>query len=119
MSKPSKTLAFLAYLLSILGWLYVLLFHRKDELAFYHARQSMMLTLLAIVTPAVWIVVGWALAWIPLVGPLTAASLFSLTIAIYIFLAVAWIVGMIYALQAKMKPLPIVGGWTERLLPEA
>jgi uncharacterized membrane protein len=115
-NKPSKTLAFLAYLLSILGWLYVLLFHKKDKFAVYHARQSMTLTILAVVAPAVWALVAWILTWIPLAGSFVAATLFSLVIAVYVLLAVVWIMGMVYALQDKMEPLPMVGGWTERLL---
>jgi uncharacterized membrane protein len=115
-NKPSKHLAFLAYLLSIPGWLYVLLFHRKDKFAVYHAKQSMMLTIFALAAPAAWAVAAWVLTWIPLAGSFVGAALFSLVIAAYFFLGVAWILGMVYALQAKMKPLPMIGGWTERLL---
>lgn len=115
MNKPKRTFAFLAYLLSILGWLYVLLFRRKDKLAVYHARQSLGLTILAVGGPLVWAGAAWVLSWIPLVGPVLAAALFSLIILTYIVLIVAWIVGMVYALQAKVKPVPVVGGWAERL----
>jgi uncharacterized membrane protein len=51
----------------------------------------------------------------PLAGLIVAAALFSLVIGIYIFVGVAWIVGMVCARQAKMKPLPVIGGWAERL----
>jgi uncharacterized membrane protein len=110
-----KTPAFLAYLLSILGWLYVLLFQREDKLAVYHAKQSLVLTLTAIGALVVWALGTWILCWIPLVGPLLAAATFALVILLYLFLGVAWIIGMVYALQTKMKPLPIVGGWAERM----
>jgi len=115
-NKPSKHLAFLAYLLSILGWLYVLLFRRNDKFAVYHARQSMTLTIFALAAPAAWAIVAWALTWIPLAGPLVGATLFSLVIAAYVFLGATWVMGMVYALQAKMNPLPLIGGWAERLL---
>jgi uncharacterized membrane protein len=113
--KPNKSLAFLAYLLSIVGCLYVLFFHRKEKFAVYHAKQSMMLAIVAVIAPVIWIVVAWGLVWIPLAGPLVAAALFSLVIATYLLLAVAWIIGMVYARQAQMKPLPVIGGWAERL----
>ena len=116
MNKPSKHLAFLAYLLSIPGWFYVLLFRRNDKFAVYHARQSMTLTIFALAAPAAWAVVAWVLTWIPLAGSFVGVTLFSLVIAAYVFLGVAWILGMVYALQAKMKPLPVIGGWAERLL---
>lgn len=115
MSKPQRHLAFLAYLLSILGWLYVLLFHRKDEFAAYHAKQSLGLTIIAVGTPAVWAVVAWIVSWLPLAGPTIAAASFSLVIVTYVVLIVSWITGMVYALQTKMKPVPVVGGWAERI----
>jgi uncharacterized membrane protein len=114
-SKQSKTLAFLAYLLSILGWLYVLLFQRRDRLAVYHAKQSLGLTLAALAAPVVWALGAWILSWIPLAGPLVAGAAFSLVILTYAFLGGAWITGMVYALQAKTKPLPLVGRWMERI----
>ncbi|HIQ04464.1 MAG TPA: hypothetical protein EYH31_02070 [Anaerolineae bacterium] len=73
-----------------------------------------MLTILAVGVPAVWAVLSWVVSWIPY-GFLLAAALFSLVIATYIVLAVCWVVGMVYALQAKAKPVPIVGGWAQRL----
>ena len=115
MSKQNRTLAFLAYLLSVLGWLYVLLFQREDELAVYHAKQSLALTLVAIGSFVVWLLGSYLLSWVPLVGPLLAAATFSQVILVYLFLVVAWIMGMVYALQARMQPLPLVGNWAERI----
>jgi uncharacterized membrane protein len=114
-SKQSRTLAFLAYLLSILGWLYVLLFQRKDKLALYHAKQSLLLTLVVVGSVAVWLLASWVLSWVPLVGPLLAAALFSQVILIGIFVIALWILGMVSALQTRTRPLPIVGKWAERI----
>lgn len=115
MSKPGRNVAFLAYLLPIVGWLYVLLFYKKDEFAVYHAKQSMMLTMTAVGAPAAWAVVAWIVSWLPLAGPIISVALFALVIPIYIFLAATWVIGMVYALQAKMKPVPVLGGWAERI----
>lgn len=115
MSKPGRNVAFLAYLLPIVGWLYVLLFRKKDEFAVYHAKQSMMLTVTAVGAPAAWAIVAWIVSWLPLAGPIIAAALFALVMLAYTFLAATWIIGMVYALQAKMKPVPVVGGWAERI----
>lgn len=115
MSKQERTLAFLAYLLSVLGWLYVLLFGREDKLAVYHAKQSLGLTLVSVGVVIVWAVGAWIISWIPLVGPLIAAASFALVILAYVFLGAAWIIGMVYALQAKTKALPLVGKWVERI----
>ncbi len=115
MSKPKRYPAFLTYLLPILGWLYVLLFQRRDKFAVYHAKQALALTLTALGVPVAWAVVAWAMAWFPLVGPVVAAALFALVILTYVLLVVIWIIGMVYALRAKMKPIPIIGGWAERI----
>ena len=115
MAKPNIYLAFLAYLLSVLGWLYVFIFHRKDEFALYHAKQSLALTLAVIGAPVLWIVVGWIVSWIPYIGFILAVSLFALLMALYFALVFAWIVGMVNALQAKRAPIPVVGRWAERI----
>ncbi len=113
--RKQKMLAFLAYLFSILGWLYVLFFQRDDKLAVYHAKQSLVLALVAGGSFVLWVLGSWVLCWIPLVGPLLAAVAFAQVILLYIFLSVTWIIGMVYALQAKIKPLPFVGRWAEQL----
>lgn len=115
MNEPKRHYAFLAYFVPILGWLYVLLFQKKDKFAVYHAKQSIMLTIMVLVAPVVWGAVAWILTWIPLAGAIIAAALFALVILTYIFLAAVWVIGMAYALQAKIKPLPVVGGWAERI----
>jgi len=114
MSKPQRHAAFLAYLLPIAGWLYVFLLHRKDRFAMYHARQAIALTIAAAGMPVVWVVVAWIVSWLPLAGPIIAVALFALVIFTYIFLAVIWVTGMIYALRAKLKPIPMLGGWVGR-----
>ena len=115
MNGPKRHLAFIAYLVPVLGWLCVLFFQKKDGFAVYHAKQAMMLTITAVVTPLIWAVAAWILVWIPLGGGVLAASLFALVILAYLSLVVTWIVGMINALQAKAKPLPVVGQWAERI----
>jgi uncharacterized membrane protein len=112
---PKRQLAFIAYLVPVLGWLYGLLFERRDEFVLYHAKQAMMLTVTAVAAPVAWAVAAWILAWIPLVGSVLAASLFALVVLTYLYLAVIWIVGMVNALQAEARPLPVVGGWAERI----
>ena len=114
MSKQ-RVLAFLAYLLSVFGALYVLLFQREDKLAVFHARQSLGIALAAVGSVVVWLLGAWVISWIPLVGPLLAAAAFSQVILLGMFLVVVWILGMVYALQAKMRPLPLVRKLVERI----
>ncbi len=54
-------------------------------------------------------------ALIPFVGPIIVVALFALVIAVHLLLLASWLVGMVYAWQAKFKPVPVVGGWAEQL----
>ena len=110
----SRTLAIVAYLLSLPGALVVLLARRDDTFAVYHARQSLAIAIAAIVTPLAWVVVAWVCAWIPLVGALIGLSLFALVIAAYVGLAVSWVAGMAFALRGLARPVPLVGARATR-----
>lgn len=107
--------ALLAYLLLAIGWVYVLVFRKHDELAVYHTRQSIMLIIAAVGAFVIWAVLGWIVMAIPLIGPIVTASTFSLIVALYMGLAISWVVGIVYTLQAKTKPIPFVGRWAEQL----
>lgn len=116
MKEPSRHAAFLAYLLPILGWLYVFLFHRDNEFAVFHAKQSVTLTVVIILVPILWAVLAWAMFWIPTVGGILAASSFTLVMMVFIAAFFVWIVGMVNAARARLVPLPIFGGLVARYL---
>jgi uncharacterized membrane protein len=113
--RSSQILAFIAYALWIVGWFIVMIFGRRDRFAAYHARQSLALSLAVIIAPLLWLVVGWGVAWIPLVGPVLWAASFSLVIGLAVLALIAWIYGMIHAARAQVKPLPFFGDWARRL----
>jgi uncharacterized membrane protein len=113
--RSSQAFAFLAYALLIFGWLIVMLVARNDRFAVYHAKQSLVLSLAVILAPLVWLVLGWLVAWIPSVGVVVSAAMFSLVIGLYIVAAIAWVYGMIHAARAQLRPLPFFGDWTDRL----
>lgn len=116
MSRSQRILAFLAYLLSPVGCLIVLLFGRRDRFAVYHMKQSLALLLFLIGVTAAWGVLVWLSVWGPLLFGITMAA-FSVVIAAYVFALVLWVLGMSNALRARTSPLPIVGGWAKRLPP--
>jgi uncharacterized membrane protein len=115
-STSQRILAFLAYLLSVAGWLLVLLFGRRDRFAVFHMKQSVALLLFILVVTAGWFLFTWLTAWVPFLFILGAGS-FSIVMAAYAFAAIAWLIGMSNALRARMVPLPIVGAWASRLPP--
>ena len=114
MNTSSRLPAVLAYLLPILGWLYVFFFQRKNSLALYHLRQAIGLVLFLVVTLVAWAVVGWLLAWIPYLSILSIA-LFALVVGVYLYGIVAWLLGIYNALCARQSPLPLFGQWASRL----
>jgi uncharacterized membrane protein len=115
-SKSQRVLAFLAYLLLVIGWIIVLLFGRRSRFAVYHMKQSIALVLYLLVVSIGWAMFMWLSAWIPSLFVVGVSS-FSIVIAAIIFGVVAWIIGMSNALGARMRPLPIVGAWAKRLPP--
>jgi uncharacterized membrane protein len=115
MKTSNKILAFLSYLLFVPGWLFVLIFRRKDEHAKRHARQSLMINLFAFLLLAIWFVITWLVIWIPIAGPILAWFFFALVIAILIYLMIAWVMGMLRSFNPDAKPLPLVGNWALKL----
>ena len=114
MNRPSRLPAVLTYLIPVIGWLYVIFFHRKNSLAVYHLKQSIGLVLFLIVTTTGWAAVGWVMAWIPYLAVLSIA-LFAIVIVAYIYGGVAWILGLSNALRDRPVPLPLFGEWANRL----
>ena len=114
MNRSSRLPAVLAYLLPVLGWLYVFVFERRNSFALYHLRQAIGLVVFLVVILVAWGVVGWLLAWIPYLGILSIA-LFALVVSAYIYGIVAWLIGIFNALSDRESPLPLFGRWASRL----
>jgi uncharacterized membrane protein len=115
MTITNKIFAFLSYLLLVPGWLFVLLFRRKDEHARFHARQSLVLNVFVLLLFLAWFVITWLTIAIPIAGPLFAWFMFAIVIAFISSALYAWLVGMVQAFQSSRKPLPIVGKWAQKL----
>ncbi len=113
MNTSSRIPAALAYV-PLLGWLYVLFLARKNLLAIYHLKQSVGLFLFLIAATAAWAAVAWLTAWIPFMFILGIA-LFGIAIGAYLYGLVAWVLGLINALNARLAPLPLFGEWASRL----
>lgn len=114
MSTNSRIKAFLAYLFLAVGGIVVLLVSRKDRFAVFHARQSIILTIVAVLAPAIWLLCAYVATLIPTVGAVIAMASFTFVIAVYLALIVAWISGMVYALRAEWKQTPFFGGMASR-----
>jgi len=113
-STSDRFFAFLTYPLLVVGWLLVLIFGRGSRLARFHVKQSVGLWLFALGVTLGWAAAGWVLAWIPYMAAVSAA-LFSLVAAAWLFAIILWLMGMVNALRGRLAPLPIIGGWANRL----
>jgi len=99
--EEGKIFAFLAYLLSIIGFLIVLLAKKDNKFAMYHAKQSLVLFIVYIV--------GWIiLAFIPFLG-------WALLPIWWILMLIFTIIGIVNALTGKEKPLPIMGKYAKKI----
>jgi uncharacterized membrane protein len=117
MNDASKNrLAILAYVIPILGPIYLLFFTKRDNyFLIYHARQMLALALMVVAMPVLWVVVAYPISWIPVAGPMVSVSLFGLVILTWIVAAVIWAVGLVQAIGNRLKPLPLVWQLSERI----
>ena len=107
METPDRLSAFLAYI-PVIGWLYVILVKRQNSLSMFHLRQSIGLFIFLGATFAAWVAVTWIISWIPF-GFMVGTALFTLVMTVYIFGIIAWVSGIVYALQGRMALLPLIG----------
>jgi len=91
-----KLFAFLAYLLSIVGFIIVLVAKKDNKFAMFHAKQSLVLFF------------GWVIAGIVMFSPIPFLHALIYGI-LYLLLLILWIMGIVYALTGQEKQLPVVG----------
>lgn len=105
----------LAWLLPILGWLWLWLQHRDDQRARQALRESLALWLAIIGALIAWALFAWLVTWLPFVGPLIALASFSLVLVAWLLCAVLWLTGLQRALRSDSRPLPLLGRIVQRL----
>ncbi|MEI6144504.1 MAG: hypothetical protein WCG99_01865 [Candidatus Berkelbacteria bacterium] len=94
MTIKQKLIAFMSYLGVLL--FFPLNFFKKDEFAHYHAKQGVVMFILAIAVAFTF--------WIPVAG--------------WVFLLaylVIWVTGIINVFTGKSEPVPVVGRIAERI----
>jgi uncharacterized membrane protein len=89
----AKLVAILSYI-TIIGWVIALVINsnNRSSLGSFHLRQALIL-----------IIAGVVLSWIPVLGWIVG-------IIIFVF----WIMGLIYAIQGKEKPIPLIGEYAQK-----
>lgn len=110
-----RLFAMLAYALPLLGGIIGLAADRANPLTRTHAQQSIAAILTLVLSFVVWAAVGYLVGLIPIVGPIVAISLFSLVIAMFIFLAANWIIGLAVAMRGQERTIPFANRLVKRL----
>ncbi len=106
-AAEDRTVAILSYL-TLIGFVVAIVLHssKPTRLGAFHLRQTLGVIIAGLVLGVSLTVVGFILAFIPVVGPL-------LMMLIWISLSVAglgaWIFGIITAVQGQEKPIPVIG----------
>jgi len=101
--KDDSTIyAFLATILSIIGFIIAIVVKKDDKYVMYYAKHSLVIFIIGCVGG----ILSRILSWIPIIG-----SIISFGIFIVVFLA--WILSWIYALSGKQKTIPIITDWAK------
>ena len=96
--KDDSTIyAFLATILSIIGFIIAIVAKRDDKYVMYYAKHSLVIFIIGCVGG----VLGAIINWIPIIGPI-------INFGIFIIVFLAWILSWIYALSGKQKTIPII-----------
>lgn len=106
-ATEDKTVAIVSYL-TLIGFIIALIMHssNKTQIGAYHLRQSLGLMISFIVVWIGMMIVGMILAFIPVIGWITATLLWLAFAGAMIGLMV---MGVIAAVNGQQKPLPLVG----------
>jgi len=108
-----KTIAIVSYL-TFIGWIIAIVMHSSNKTAIgaYHIRQSLGLWCFSIALYIVLFIVQIALLAIaPVIGIIFSFLWFIIWIGILVF----WIMGLVNAINGNAKPIPLIGGLSEKI----
>ncbi len=111
----SRLFAVLAYILPVIGGVIALIADGENRLTRAHARQSIGAVLALILAFFAWAAGGYVLSLIPIAGPILAIALFSLVIAMAVFLAANWLFSLAMALRGAERTIPFANRIVLRL----
>ena len=95
-NRTSKTFAFLAVFLWIIGVVIALIFKRNDPYVMHYAKQSLVITIVLIIAISgiVLLPLMWVVLWISII--------------------VLWVLAWLYALSGEERDIPILGEYARR-----
>lgn len=104
MQEPGKTRAIIAHI-TLIGWIIALVQNGSDknEDASFYIRQMLGLIILSIGVQ----IVGFILAFIPILGWLCILAAWAAVVG-------AWIYSLVSAINGKKEPTPFIGGYFQQ-----
>ncbi len=105
-TTEDKTVAIVAYL-TLIGFIAAAIINsnKKTRLGAYHLRQMLGFIIAGIGAG----ICAMILCLIPIIGWLCA-------LALYLFMFVCWILGLVAAINGKTTPMPIIGSTIQKML---
>lgn len=112
-----KTVGIVAYM-TLIGWIIALVMNgdkQGEEKSFnaFHIRQMLGLIIFSFGGSIVFMILGFILVFVPIVGPIL---LLLLQLGLFGGLLALWIMGVIAASNGEKKPVPVIGGLIHKML---
>ncbi len=117
--ENGRVFAVLAYLLPVVGGFIGLAADGRNPLTRNHAMQSIASVIALALGFLAWAVGAYVIALIPAIGPILSISLFTLVIALALFVLVNWIIGIVQAMRGEERTIPIANRIVLRWLDRA
>jgi uncharacterized membrane protein len=102
--SDSKLFAFLAILLTVVGYIIIHFSRKHDKYAMYYAKQGLVIFVVGVIVS----IISWMFAFVPVVGNFLGNLL-------WLMVLVLWVLGMIYALSGNEKDIPVIGEFAKKL----
>jgi uncharacterized membrane protein len=103
MNDDSKLFAFLAVLLSVLGFIIALLAKRDNKYVMFYAKQSLILFIAGIVAKVLTVLLAITIIGIVLVP------------IVWVIYAILWIVALVYSISGEEKETPLIGKYARSI----
>ena len=101
MKEDSKIWAFVAYLLSLIGFILIYVLKKDDDFAMYHAKQSLVLFIFS--------------AFIGIIGTILPFIGWIVILTGNVLIIALWVQGIVLALTGQKKPLWLIGTYAEKM----
>lgn len=100
----SKTYAIIAVLLSIIGFLIVLLSKKEDKYAMFYARESLVLFIAGVIASIISAILTW----------ISFGFFYYIGWILWVLVIVLWIIQIINAASGQEKSTPIIGEFAKK-----